>query len=194
MNNNDFFYFFYETKLKDLSEIYNVFNNGLISNQGPNINKVFNEADISYNQLDKKIKEFSSETESNVFVIKIPKFFFNPIIINNQLQQMPLPIWKQITEDNNQEKYLITSKFVYGIYLMDRKSFVFNTEYSPVHDPTGLQYDDRQIKYLEDNNLISTSEFAKSRRAHSFEELVEIDNDNNNWNNILTRYKRHFNL
>lgn len=190
MDNKDYIYFFYGIDLNDKSQIYDIFSNGLISDKGTDINSVLSENDVSNSQFNIKAKEYSKEHGNAVFVVRIPKYCLAPRVENGRIQQMPLPIWKPIDE----EKYEIPSSLVYGVYLDKNESFVFNTTYSPAYDPTGLQYDDRQIKYLEEKGITDTYEFAKRRKGKSFEELTEIDNNEKNWDNFMTKYRNHFGI
>ena len=195
MCNDEFFYFFHGTMVKDSSLIDEIFRNGLLNYRGNNMKSTMWPMEIKEGELGKKLKEYSGIKGNAVFVIKIPKYYLTPTILNGQLQQIPLPIWKLISKNGEHgDISQFCPELVYGVYLVERDSFLQNPNYSPVHNPIGLQFDDQQIDYLLNNDAITMHDFAVSRNGKSFEELSVADCKSHCWDNALKQYSDHFKI
>lgn len=141
------------------------------------------------------MKEYTGTKGNTVFVIKIPKYYLTPRILNGQLQQIPLPIWKPLSNfGEHGEISQLSPELVYDVYFADNDSFIPNPNYSPVHNPTGLQFDNQQIEYLLSNAAMKMYNFAVDRKGKSLEELIQIDNIDHNWDNALVQYSQHFGI
>ena len=193
MNDNEFSYFFHGTTITDTTIINEIFTNGLLNYRGNDMLSTMWPIKIIEGELGSKMKEYVGTKGNAVFVIKIPKYYLTPKILNGKLQQIPLPIWKHLSNSSENGKISqLIPELIYGVYLSDNDSFIPNPNYSPVHNPTGLQFDNQQIEYLLNNDAMSMYNFAVNRKDKSFEELMQIDNVNHNWDNAITQYSEHF--
>ena len=195
MNNEEFSYFFHGTLVNDSSKINEIFNNGLINYRGNDMQSTMWPMEVNDGKLAQKMKEYAGTKGNAVFVIKIPKYYLTPKIVNGQLQQIPLPIWKKMpTTSEYEDISQLSPELVYGVYITENDSFIQNPNYSPVHNPIGLQFDNKQIDYLLNNEAIGMYNFAVSRKDKPFEELAQADDIAHNWDNVLTQYSKHFGI
>ena len=195
MNDNEFSYFFHGTTITDSTIINEIFTNGLLNYRGNDMFSTMWPIKINEGELGSKMKEYVGTKGNTVFVIKIPKYYLTPKILNGKLQQIPLPIWKHLSNSGEHEEISqLSPELIYGVYLSDNDSFISNPNYSPVHNPTGLQFDNQQIDYLLNNDAMNMYNFAVNRKDKSFEELMQIDNVNHNWDNAITQYSEHFGI
>ena len=193
MNNDEFAYFFHGTTVTDLSLINEIFDNGLINYRGNDILSTMWPIKINDGELGRKMKEYAGTKGNAVFVIKIPKYYLTPRTLYGQLQQIPLPIWKRLSSFGERgEISQLSPELIHGVYLTNNDSFIPNPNYSPVHNPTGLQFDNQQIEYLLNNGVMNMYQFAVDRKNISFEELSKKDNIAHNWDNSLAQYSQHF--
>ena len=88
----------------------------------------------------------------------------------------------------------LSPELVYGVYFAENDSFMQNPNYSPVHNPTGLQFDNQQIEFLLNNGVMGMYNFAVGRKDKSFEELTQADDIAHNWDNALSQYSDHFGI
>ena len=190
MNNEEFLYFFHGTSVNDSSKINEIFNNGLINYRGNDMQSTMWPMKVNNGELAKEMKGHAGTKGNAVFVIKIPKYYLTPKIVNGQLQQIPLPIWKKLSNVSKYEDISqLSPELVYGVYITENDSFIQNPNY-----PTGLQFDNRQIEYLLNSEAIGMYNFAVSRKDKSFEELAQADNIAHNWDNALTQYSKLFGI
>lgn len=195
MNNEEFSYFLHGTTVNDVSIVNEIFNNGLINYRGNDMLSTMWPINIKDGDLGEKMREYAGTKGNAVFVIRIPKYYLTPKAINGQLQQIPLPIWKHLSNSGeHSEISQLAPELVYGVYISTNDSFISNPNYSPVHNPVGLQFDNQQIDYLLNNEVMEMYNFAVSRKDKSFEELTHIDDESHNWNNALTQYNNHFGI
>lgn len=195
MNNEEFSYFLHGTTVNDVSIVNEIFNNGLINYRGNDMLSTMWPINIKDGELGEKMREYAGTKGNAVFVIRIPKYYLTPKAINGQLQQIPLPIWKHLSNSGeHSEISQLAPELVYGVYISTNDSFISNPNYSPVHNPVGLQFDNQQIDYLLNNEVMEMYNFAVSRKDKSFEELTHIDDESHNWNNALTQYNNHFGI
>ena len=151
--------------------------------------------EIMYENQENLLKKYCGIKGNAVFIIKIPKYYLTPRISSNgQLMQIPLPIWRTVIDKYRNEISHLSPELVYGVYISDNDSLLFNSNYSKVHDPNGLKFDNQQIDYLAINGLVSWNDFAASRRSKSYEELKRYDFDNNTWSETIQQYKNHFGI
>ena len=195
MNNDEFSYFFHGNTLNDSSLINEIFDNGLINYRGNDMLSTMWPMKVSDGELSQKMKEYAGTKGNAVFVIKIPKYYLTPRISNGQLQQIPLPIWKPLSSSGEHgEISQLSSELVYGVYLAENDSFIPNPNFSPVHNPTGLQFDNQQVEHLLNNGVMNMYNFAIDRKNKTFEELTRIDNVAHNWDNAMAQYSEHFGI
>lgn len=195
MNNEEFSYFFHGTTITDSSLINEIFDNCLINYRGNDMFSTMWPVKINEGELGKKMKQYAGTKGNAVFVVKIPKCYLTPRTVNGRLQQIPLPIWKHLSNSGEHgEISQLSPQLIYGVYLAKNDSFISNSNYSPVHNPTGLQFDNQQIEYLLNNDVINMYDFAINRKNKTFEELVRIDDIAHNWDNALAQYSEHFNI
>lgn len=195
MNNDEYSYFFHGTTIKDSSLINEIFDNGLINYRGNDMLSTMWPMKISSGELGQKMKEYAGTKGNAVFVIKIPKYYLTPRTSNGKLQQIPLPIWKPLSSSGKHgEISQLSPELVYGVYLAENDSFILNPNFSPVHNPTGLQFDNQQVEYLLNNGVMNMYDFAVDRKDKSFEELSQKDNVAHNWDNVLAQYSEHFRI
>lgn len=195
MNNDEFAYFFHGTTIDNPSLIDEIFNNGLINYRGNDMLSTMWPMKINDGELGQKMKEYAGTKGNAVFVIKIPKYYLTPRTLNGQLQQIPLPIWKPLsTFGEHGEIAQLSPELIYGVYLAENDAFIANPNYSPVHNPTGLQFDNQQIEYLLNNGIEGMYNFAVDRKNKSFGELTQIDNNANNWENAIQQYNQHYGI
>ncbi len=193
MNNDEFSYFFHGTTITDSSLINEIFDNGLINYRGNDMLSTMWPMKVSDGELGQKMKEYVGTKGNAVFVIKIPKYYLTPRTLNGQLQQIPLPIWKPLQNSGEHGKISqLSSELIFGVYLAENDSFIPNPTFSPVHNPTGLQFDNQQIEYLLNNGIMNMYNFAVDRKNKSFEELTQRDNVAHIWDNALAQYSAHF--
>lgn len=191
--NNEFSYFFHGTTVNDSKLIDEIFNNGLLNYRGTSMLSTLWPVKIGEGELAKKAKEYCGTKGNAVFVIKIPKYYLTPKVVDGQIKQIPLPIWKKV--DINGEHgdiYQLTPELIYGVYLDDPDSFRFNNNYSPVHNPDGLHYSNEQIDYLLDHDALYMYNLAINRNDKTYNELKTIDQIENNWENATKQYSEHF--
>lgn len=195
MNNNEFSYFFHSTVVTNQSFIDEIFTNGLLNYRGNDMLSTMWPVKVNDGELGTKLKEYAGMKGNAVFVIKIPKYYLTPRIVNGQMQQIPLPIWKPLSlQGEHGDISQLSPELVYGVYLMENEAFFNNPNYSPVYNPTGLQFDNAQIDYLLNNGAISMYNFGINRKDKTFEELTQMDNIAHNWDNALAQYRQHFGL
>lgn len=195
MNNDEFSYFFHGTTITNSSLINEIFDNGLLNYRGNDMLSTMWPVKINESELGSKMKEYAGTKGNAVFVIKIPKYYLTPRTLNGQLQQIPLPIWKPLSNSGEHgEISQLSPELIYGVYFTDNDSFIPNPNYSPVHNPTGLQFDNQQIEYLLNNGAMEMYNFAVDRKEKSLEELTQIDDIAHNWDNALAQYSQHFGI
>lgn len=194
MNDEEFLYFFHGTNVTDLGIVGDIFTNGLVSFRGNDMLSTLWPVKISEGELKEKVKEYVGTKGNAVFVIKIPKYYLTPKTVNDTLQQIPLPIWKKslVKGENGQEISYLAPELVYGVYIAENETFKFNPNYSPVHNPIGLQYDNQQIQYLLNENVIDWYNFAVGRNRKTFEELKSSDEISQIWDRAILQYQEHF--
>ncbi len=195
MNNDEFSYFFHGTTITNSSLINEIFDNGLLNYRGNDMLSTMWPVKINESELGSKMKEYAGTKGNAVFVIKIPKYYLTPRTLNGQLQQIPLPIWKPLSNSGEHgEISQLSPELIYGVYFTDNDSFIPNPNYSPVHNPTGLQFDNQQIEYLLNDGAMEMYNFAVDRKEKSLEELTQIDDIAHNWDNALAQYSQHFGI
>ena len=196
MNNDEFVYFFHGTTMSDPSLIDEMFNNGLISYRGNNMSSTMTKTNINNGELASKMKEYKNIQGGNaIFVIKIPKYYLTPKTSNGQLQQIPLPIWKKVsTSGEKGDVCQLSPELIYGVYLSQNDSFVHNSNYTPVHNPDGLQFDISQIDHLNNYADEKWIKFANDRNNYMYNELQQRDQEQQIWSNATMQYKQHFGI
>ena len=195
MNDSEFYYYFHGTNITDASELESYFNDGLLNYRGPDMFSTLWPINVLTTNLSEQLKEYSGTKGNAVFVIKIPKYYITPKIVNGRLLQFPLPIWKSISQSGEHgEISQLPSELIYGVYISNNESFYTNPNYCPVHNPLGLQFDNRQIDYLLNSEAYQMYDFAVSRKGKSFEELSQLDELDKTWENVVTQYRNHFGL
>lgn len=196
MNNDEFIYFFHRTTINNSSRIKEIFDNGLICDGGNNMSYTLSKISVN-NDLGKKAKEYINMHGGNaVFLIRIPKYYLFPRVLNNQFEQIPLPIWEKIYDfdkrGNKGNICKLSHELIYGVYLPANDAFIPNLRYSPVHNPNGMIYDISQINHMLAEGIQNWPEFARSREKYKFDELKLYDEKNNTWKNAIIQYKKHF--
>jgi len=195
MDSEEFAYFLHGTSVMDSSLITETFTNGLLNYRGNDMLSTMWPIRVQEGELGNKVKEYSGTKGNAVFVIKIPKYYLTPRTSNGQLQQIPLPIWKHISNSGEHgEISQLSPELIYGVYLSDNESFLQNPNYSPVHDPSGLQFDNQQIQFLLNEGIEGWYNFALNRNQKSFEELHQKDIANQTWGNAIQQYNQHFGI
>lgn len=195
MDNEEFAYFLHGTYVSDYSEIDEIFTNGLINYRGNDMLSTMWPVKIQEGELGKKVKEYSGTKGNAVFVIKIPKYYLTPRNRNGKLQQIPLPIWKHISNSGEKGKVSqLSNELIYGVYYEKNETFLPNSNYSPVHNPNGLQFDNQQLQFLLNDEVYDWYNYALSRNEKSFEELKQMDNVDKTWDNAINQYNQHFNV
>ena len=195
--NPEYKYFLYSLSMVDEEEIGRIFEEGIINPNNSkkyNINDIMQKIDIPAGDVANRTKAASADIEANdIFVIRIPKYYLEPRIINGNLRQHPLPIWKRIerTEEHDAVS-ILPPELVYGVYDKQGNKFKLNPNCSPVFDPSGMQYDDSQIEYFEENSFPYWDLFAKERRTRPYDTLVDDDRRIHSWDKALEIYCGHF--
>lgn len=192
--NNEYVYFLYGTTIFNEDEVGEIFENGIINPNGYRIKDIMKTIDIPAGDIANRTKAASAAIEgNNIFVIKIPKIYLEPRIINGRLIENPIPIWKKIENTNEHESAIILPpELVYGVYDKQKNKFKLSPNCSPIFDPSGMQYDDSQIEYFVENNFIYWELFAKGRRTRTYENLVEADARMHPWNRTIELNSGHF--
>ena len=192
--NNEFKYFLYGTKIINEEEISNIFTEGIINPHGENLDSILTPIDIPNGDILNRTRATSPDINGNdIFVIRIPKRYLEPMVINGNLKDCPFPIWKKIDTPAGQDKIsILAPELVYGVYSKEKDDLKLNPKRSPVFDPTGMQYDDSQIQYFAENELVYWQLFAEERRRRTFDELVKSDEKLRSWDYALEIYSGHF--
>ena len=196
MNNEEFVYFFHGTTMTDPALVDEMFNNGLISYRGNNMSSTMTKTNVEDGELATKLKEYKKIQGGNVvFVIKIPKYYLTPKVQNDQLMQIPLPIWKKIsTSGEKGDVCQLSPELVYGVYISQNDSFIQNPNYLPVHNPDGLQFDVSQIEYMRNYVDEKWIQFANDRNNYMYNDLQIQDQNQQTWNDAVIQYKQHFGI
>ena len=195
--NNEYMYFLYGTTIMNDEELAEIFAEGIVSqrvdDQLDNINSIMKPIAIPAGDISYRTKATSQDINGNaVFVIMIPKNYLEPIIINGKMIYVPLPIWKRIETSSKDKVSILPPELIYGVYLKTEDKFKPNPNCSPVFDPTGMQYDESQVKYFQDNGQVYWQMLAEDRRYRTFDELVKRDEKLHPWNYALEIYSGHF--
>ena len=191
--NNEYMYFLYGTTIMNDEELAEIFTEGIISQRGNDINSIMEHIDIPAGDISYQTRVAAKHIDGNaVFVIRIPKDYLTPIIINGKMIYVPLPIWKRIETSSKDKVSILPPELIYGVYSKTEDKFKTNPNCSPVFDPTGMQYDKSQVKYFQDNGQVYWQMFAEGRRHRTFDELVKKDEKLHPWNYALEIYSGHF--
>lgn len=194
MDNSEFDYFLHGTSVDDPNLIDDIFNNGLLNFRENDMLSTMWPVKINEGELGSKVKEYSGTKGNAVFVIKIPKYYLKPSVVNGQLRQIPLPIWKTVLDKYGKRISQLSPELVYGVYLSENESFLQNPNYSPIHNPSGLKFDNQQIEYFLNNELYNWHSFAVDRKEKTFEELQQMDTLNKHWDDAVQQYSQHFGI
>ena len=125
INNDEFSYFFHGTSITDSTIINEIFKNGLLNYRGNDMLSTMWPIKIKEGKLGIKMKEYSGIKGNTVFIIKIPKYYLIPKILNGRLQQIPLPIWKHLSNSGEQGGISqLSPELIYGVYISDNDSFI----------------------------------------------------------------------
>ena len=192
---NEFVYFIHEEAYINPEIIDAIFSEGLINTSGHNIDSTMEPAPLNGGQIKDRVKDYSKQTgkTKNMFVIRIPKYYLTPRMNDGRLKQFPLPIWKKVDKtEEHDEAVILPPELIYGVYNAQNNSFDVNPNYSPVYDPSGLQFDDSQIKYFKDNKIDEWATFAEDRKKESFYDLKKVDERSHAWDQALSVYRPHF--
>ena len=179
----EYLYFVVGSSINREDKIEEIFNNGIICNN----NNLFKNAiyvDSNDENIINSIKDIGFDT---LFLIRIPKMYVSPKVVNNQLKEIPLPMWKL---ENG--IYSITNELIYGAYKRKEKNFLMNDQYSELHNPKGLIFDDKQIKLFEEHNMTKWSNLASKLDNHEYNTLVKNDKLNNLWDITLRQYQNYY--
>ncbi len=195
--NSEYMYFLYGTTIMNDEELAEIFTEGIVSqrvdDQLDNINSIMKRIDIPAGDISYRTKATSQDINGNaVFVIMIPRYYLEPRIINGKMIQVPLPIWKRIETSSENKVSILPPELIYGVYLKTEDEFKVNPNRSPVFDPTGMQYDESQVKYFQDNGQVYWQMLEADRRHRTFDELVKRDEKLHRWNYALEIYSGHF--
>ncbi len=195
--NKEYMYFLYGTTIMNDEELAEVFAEGIVSqrvdDQLDNISSIMEPIAIPAGDIAHRTKAASQDINGNaVFVIRIPKYYLEPRVINGKMIQVPLPIWKRIETSSENKVSILPPELIYGVYSKAEDKFKINPNWSPVFDPTGMQYDESQVKYFQDNGQVYWQMFADERRHRTFDELVKTDEKLHSWNYALEIYSGHF--
>lgn len=193
MNNDEFMYYFHGTNITDPNLVKEVFNNGLINYRGNDMASTMWPMKIHEGELGQKMKEYAGTKGNTVFVIKIPKYYLYPKTLNGELQQAPMPIWKHLSSfGEHGDVSQLSPELVYGVYFAENDSFIQNPNYSPVHNPNGLQFDVAQIGHLRIYASEDWIRFANSRNNYSYDQLLQSDDKTHMWDDYVRIYNEHF--
>lgn len=184
MNKNDMMYFVSGSTVDTDTSIDDVFRVGITS-MSNNISTTFMYANISDDEIDEFCKDYGYET---VYVIRIPKLYLMPKVKNNNLVQIPLPIWKK---DVN--RYLLSNELICGAYIKRDNTFVVNPNYKELHNPIGLSFDKKQESIFDEYNINRWQRFYKLRDKLSYDEIIKIDKEYKIWDSATSQYANYFN-
>ena len=185
---NEFVYFLHGATVRNIDDIYNIFENGLINNTGTDMKSSMTMINRNGCQIVDKIKEHPEIKGNVIFVIRIPLIYLAPVVIEGVAKQTPVPIWKRL----GKEEAELPPELVYGVYIKHMNSLKVNPNYSPVFDPTGLQFDNSQIEYLAKNNVVGWQEGALNRRYRSYDDLKKDDEILHRFDYAMSFYNTHF--
>lgn len=184
MGQTECLFFLSGRKHMTTKEVRKIFRNGLVTNIN-SICETLMYVDANDRNIEYKVKDYGYDM---IFVIRIPKLYYNPEVDDGGLKQIPLPLWKK---DNDCEFYL-SNNLIYGVYDSVEGTFMYNDNYNQLHDPIGLIFDQHQEKYFSDYNLKLWVRFSKFRRKYNYESLVKIDLNKEIWSDSLRQYKKYF--
>ena len=161
-----------------------VFSDGLYS-QTNNMATTMMYVEASDNSIENKASKYGYDM---VYIVRIPKLFFKPPIVNGKLIEAPLPIWKK---DAN--GFYLDNELVYGIYYAKDDTLVYNENYNEINNPVGLVFDQQQEDFFKKHNIEVMEKFSALRYNQNYNTLAAYDIDHNVWDKVLARYERHLN-
>ena len=183
MQKIEYEYFLYGTNILDSKLIFNAFKFGLPSREN---SIYFNMVHID--ATEENISNIAGSFDYNmVFVIKIPKMFLESKVYNSKLKEIPLPIWKKCID-----KYYLSNQLIYGVHCRKTSTFIYNDNYTELHNPNGLMFDVLQIEYFKVNKLKRWVDFYKYRKTKDYKNLIDIDINWRLWDNALVQYQKYF--
>lgn len=191
MNNKEVLTYFYGYNNQDQSFIDEVFVNGLSNHKGASLITFAWQIKDENKSIEEQAKNFGY---NNVLIIKIPKNYIFPKIVDKKLKEIPWPIWKSkdsINEDNNHEATLINN-LIYGVYSKKNNTIIENPNYNFLYDPSGLIFDGEQINYFAKNFLFKWHLFSLYRNRFSYEDMKKIDQNKHIWDDSIKQYNNYF--
>lgn len=193
--NQNYLYFFHGTESLDEQSF---FKEGLINYRGTDLNSTattYVEQTLG-NDINEAMRLYAQgHGFKSVVVVKIPFRIFCGIDRNGN-GYTPLPIWKYDGEVDYYGRKIATliPQLIAGMYQQDletgKETFIENLNYSTDINPNGLQYDDKQIEFCRNYGLLECMEFAEERREHTYNELLESDQQKRPFDDLIDFYKQ----
>ena len=185
MTYTEYEYYIYETKKSDSSTMNDAFNFGLISTKGPDLDSCMMKVEDPTKL--QSIIEYSKY--KCVYVVKIPKMFLQPRVVDGELKQIPMPMW----ELNIDGTHSFKSSLIHGAYNKKIREYFPNKFYNEVYNPNGLQFDLQQTEYFKKHNLTRWVKFDQYRTDKPFYSLKNIDRKHLIWKSAMTQYTDYYN-
>lgn len=185
MQEVEYVYYLYGTKKGNKAEINDAFNFGLMSKKGADLESCMSRVDDP-SELKNLIECCKYKC---VYVVKIPKMYLEPKVVDGQLKQVPVPMWTLSIDGT----YLLKSNLVHGAYNKKIKSYFPNNFYNEVFCPNGLQFDIQQLEYFKAHNLTRWIKFYEYRKNKPFYSLKNIDRKYVIWKDAMTQYTKIYN-
>lgn len=180
----DYLYFAMGETVDQEDKIMHVFDTGIIS-MNNDLSKASLYIDASDDNVIDAVKDIGYDT---VFLIKIPSMYMTPKIVNKNLKQIPLPIWKK---DAN--RYLLSNELICGAYIKKDNTFVVNPNYKELHNPIGLSFDKKQESIFDEYHINRWQRFYKLRDKLSYDEITKIDKEYKIWDSATKQYDEYIN-
>ena len=183
INMNDYMYFAWGSTIEDEEKIKAVFKEGLISKYNS-----LSKSAIYLNAHDETIlDECKNLGYATVFILRIPRSYINPIVINNQIFEIPLPIWKK-----QNSFYIITHELIYGAYCIKYDYYIQNELYKKLHTLKGLVFDKRQIDIFNKNNLVKWMRVVEKYNEQDYDSLINNEKLNAFWDDMTKQYHNYY--
>ncbi len=185
MSEVEYVYYLYGSKKSNVEDINDAFSFGLASTKGPDLDSTMVRVDDPT-----ELKDLIECCKHKcVYVVKIPKMFLAPRVVDGKLRQVPVPMWELGIDGT----HFFKSNLVHGVYNKKIKSYFPNNFYNEVFCPNGLQFDIQQAEYFKTHNLTRWIKFDEFRKGKPFYSLKNIDRKHLIWKDAMTQYTEYYN-
>lgn len=189
-----YMYLLHGTSDESPETLEDIFNNGLKSYRGNSMYSTM--TPITHKQIEEFgleyiIKNYTSGNFKTTFLIKVPVSYMATVIHRHGNIDSPLPLWKPTGQKDyyNRDISIFTPHLIQGAYNATTDTFITNTNYSPVFDPSGYQYSDEQIMNLANLGRMDWYNYAKERNKFTFKQLYGIDKQRSTFDNLVRHYE-----